>query len=131
MFIAFETNLLKAATLLVRDCTSLIVFREDISRIALTFLGFASIPLYVTMKLRNFPEETPKAHLDKFNFMLYGLNVLNISLRSFKWSSFSFLLTSMSPMYTSMFFPIYLLNIWFTNLWYVAHTFFKPKGMTL
>ena len=57
---------MRAATLPVRDCTSLIVFREDISRIALTFLGFASIPLCDTMKSRNFPEETPKAHLDGF-----------------------------------------------------------------
>ena len=106
-------NLLRAATLPVRDCTSFTIFGEDISRIALTFSGFASIPLCDTMNLRNFPEETPKAHLDGFNFMLYYISVLNISLRS------------------STFLPICLLNIWFTNLWYVAPAFFKPKDMAL
>ena len=79
MSIGLETNLLRAATLPVRDYTSLIVFEEDISRMAFTFSGFASIPLRDTMKLRNFPEETLKAHLAGFSFILYCLNVLNIS----------------------------------------------------
>ena len=70
------------ATLPVRDCTSLTVFGEDISRITLTFSGFASISFCDTMNPRNFPEEIPKAHLDGFNFMLYYLSVLNVSLRS-------------------------------------------------
>ena len=65
-------NLLRAATLPVRYYTSLVILGEDISRIALTFLGFASIPLYETMNPRNFPEETLKAYLDGFNFMLYA-----------------------------------------------------------
>ena len=82
LFVALETNLLRAATLPVSDCTSLIVFGEDISRIALTFSGFASIPLHDTINPRNFPEETLKAHLDGFNFMLYCLSVLIVSLRS-------------------------------------------------
>ena len=69
MSVALETNLLRAATLPVRDFTSLIVLGELISRIALTFSGFASIPLYETINPRNFPEETPKAHLEGFNFM--------------------------------------------------------------
>ena len=75
-------NLFRAATLPVRDCTSLVVLGEDILRIALTFSGFASIPLYETINPRNFPEETLKAHFDGFNFMLYYLSVLNVSLRS-------------------------------------------------
>ena len=81
---ALETNLLRAATLPVRDYTSLIVFGEDISRIALTFTGFTSIPLCDTINPRNFPEETLKVHLDEFSFMLYYLSVLNVSLRSSK-----------------------------------------------
>ena len=129
--VAFEMNLLKATTLPMRDCISLIIFGEDISRMALTFLGFSSIHFFDTMKLRNFYKETPKAHLDEFNFMLYCLNVLNVSLRSSRWSFSFLLLTSISSTYTSMFLPIYLLNIWFTNLWYVAPMFFKLKGMTL
>ena len=51
--------------------------------------------------------------------------------RSSRWSFSSLLLTSMSSTYTYTFLPIYLLNIWFTNLWYVAPAFFKPKGLTL
>ena len=74
-------NLLRAATLLVKDYTSLIVFGEDISRMAFTFSRFASIPLYDTIKPRNFLEETPKVHLPRFSFILYCLSVLNVSLR--------------------------------------------------
>ena len=32
--------------------------------------GFAFIPRLLTMKSKNFPTETPKAHLVGFNFML-------------------------------------------------------------
>ena len=64
MSVTLETNLLRAATLSVRDYTSLIVFREDILGMALTFSGFAFIPLCDTMKPRNFPKETPNAHLE-------------------------------------------------------------------
>ena len=77
-------KLLRAATFPMRDYTSLIVLGEEILRMALTFLGFASIPLYETINPRNFPEETLKAHFDGFNFMLYYLSVLNVSLRSSK-----------------------------------------------
>ena len=80
--VTLEMNLLKVATFLIRDYTSLIVFGEDILRMALIFFGFYSIPLYDTMKLRNFPEETPKVHLVRFSFILYCLSVLNVSLRS-------------------------------------------------
>ena len=37
--------------------------------------GFASILLLLTMKPRNFPADTPKAHLVGFNFMLYSLRI--------------------------------------------------------
>ena len=77
-------NLLRAATLPIRDCISLIFFGEDILRMAFTFSGFASILLYDTMKLRNFLEETLKAHLVGISFILYCLSVLNVSLRSSK-----------------------------------------------
>ena len=38
----------------------------------MTFIlsGFASIPRLLTMKPKNFPAETPKAHLVRFSFML-------------------------------------------------------------
>ena len=39
---------------------------------SMTFIlsGFASIPWLLTMKPKNFSDETPKAHLVGFNFML-------------------------------------------------------------
>ena len=41
--------------------------------------GFASIPRCLTMKPRNFPADTPKAHLAGFSFMLYFLRIWNAS----------------------------------------------------
>ena len=37
--------------------------------------GFASIPLLLTMKPRNYPADTPKEHLAGFSFMLYSLRI--------------------------------------------------------
>ena len=42
---------------------------------------FASIPRLLTMKLRNFSADTPKAHLAGFSFMLYSLRIWNASDR--------------------------------------------------
>ena len=42
---------------------------------------FASIPWLLTMKHRNFPADTPKAHLAGFSFMLYFLRIWNASDR--------------------------------------------------
>ena len=41
--------------------------------------GFASIPRLLTMKPKNFSVDTPKAHLARFNFMLYSLKIWNAS----------------------------------------------------
>ena len=43
--------------------------------------GFASIPRLLTTKTRNFPADTPKAHLAGFSFMLYFLIIWNASER--------------------------------------------------
>ena len=43
--------------------------------------GFALIPRLLTIKPKNFPAETPKAHLARFNFMLYSLRIWNASDR--------------------------------------------------
>ena len=43
--------------------------------------GFALIPWWLTMKPRNFPADTLKAHLAGFNFMLYFLRIWNASDR--------------------------------------------------
>ena len=42
----------------------------SISSTAFILSGFASIPRLLTIKPKNFPAETPKAHLVGFNFIL-------------------------------------------------------------
>ena len=49
---------------------SLMFYRGNISSIAFILSGFASIPRLLTIKPKNFPVETLKAHLAGFNFML-------------------------------------------------------------
>ena len=114
--VALETNLLRAAILLVSFWTFLTVLGYVMLNMACTFFGFASIPLWDIMNLKNFLEDTSKAHLLGFNFIWYCQRVANVSFRSSKWTSSSLLLTSMSSIYTSIFLPICLLNILFTNL---------------
>ena len=43
--------------------------------------GVASIPRLLTIKPRNFPADTSKAHLAGFSFMLYSLRIWNSSDR--------------------------------------------------
>jgi hypothetical protein len=83
---------------------------------ALTFSGLASIPHQETMKLRNFPEATPKAHFEGLNFISYRFSVLKASKKSIMWSLPCIVLTSISLMYTFMFRSIYSRNILFTGL---------------
>ena len=48
-------------------------------RIAWILLGFALMPLYETIKSRNFPDATLKAHFLRFSFILYHLSVSKVS----------------------------------------------------
>ena len=52
---------------------------DGMSSTAFILSGFASIPRLLTIKPKNFPTETPKAHLDGFNFMLYSFRIWNAS----------------------------------------------------
>ena len=45
------------------------------SSTAFILYEFASIPRLLTMKPKNFPADTPEAHLAGFNFMLYSLKI--------------------------------------------------------
>ena len=54
----------------VRRCTSFIPEGDGMSSTAFILSGLASIPRWFTMKPRNFPVDTPKAHLAGFSFML-------------------------------------------------------------
>ena len=120
LFVDRETNLLRVAICPLKHWTSFTFVGGDISIIALILFGFALIPLYDTIKPRNFPDSTTKMHLDRFGFMLYFRRVSKVSSRSVKWSIVYWLLTSMSPTYASIFHPTWLWNMRLTNLWYVA-----------
>ena len=50
-------------------------------KMALSYAGLASIPLWVTMKPRNRPELTPKAHFKGFSFIPYSLRRSNVCWR--------------------------------------------------
>ena len=85
MFVALETNLLRVVILLVSFWTSLTVLGDVMLSMAYTFSKFASIPLWDIMNPKNFPEDTPKAHLLGFNFIWYCLKVANVSFRLSRW----------------------------------------------
>ena len=50
-------------------------------KMALSYTRLASIPLWVTIKRRNRPALTPKAHFEGFNFMPYFLRRSNVCWR--------------------------------------------------
>ena len=58
----------------------------------LIFSGFASIPLWLTMKPSSFPDGMPKTHLVGFSFHLKLHKLLKVSSRSGIKESYSFCL---------------------------------------
>ena len=50
-------------------------------KMALSYAGLASIPLWVTIKPRNQPALTPKAHFKGFSFIPYSLRRWNVCWR--------------------------------------------------
>ena len=54
---------------------------DGMSSTTFTLSGFAYIPRLLTIKPKNFPAETPKAHLAGFHCMLYSLRIKNASTR--------------------------------------------------
>jgi hypothetical protein len=74
-----EMNLFNAASRPVSCCSCFVVFGDCISRTARIFSGLASIPLLETIYPRNFPEDTPKAHFEGFNFIPYCFSVAKAS----------------------------------------------------
>ena len=94
--VALEMNLFRAATFPFKLCIAFNVLGGSSYNMARTFSGLTSIPLWDTMKSKNFPTVTPNTHLLGFNFMLYDRRVLNVSWRSLRWSFSHTLFTSMS-----------------------------------
>lgn len=125
-----KMNQFKVASHLVRCCNSLLFHGGSMYRTALIFSRLVSIRRWETMKPRILLDNTPKAHLAGFSFIWNFFNSSKVAYISAKFCSVVRLFINMSSTYISMFLPIYALNIEFTNLWYVAPTFFRTKSMT-
>lgn len=82
----------------VSFCTSFMLRGGNMSIMACIFSELAFIPLSKTMKARNLPDSTPRAHFIGFNFILYRHKMVKASRRSSKWCSGSLLLMSKSSM---------------------------------
>ena len=63
---------------------------------ALSWMGLASIPLCVTIKLRNLPELTLKAHFKVLSFMPCLRNNSKVSGKCVVWSGHSLNFMSIS-----------------------------------
>ena len=91
-----DMNRFKATIIPVSFCTSL-GFRGGCKLLmALIWSGFTSIPLWVTMYPKNFPEPTPKEHLDAFRRNLCSLRISKMLVRSPTCSDTNLLFTTMS-----------------------------------
>ena len=85
-----------AAIIPVSFCTSF-GFRGGCKLLmALILSGFTSIPLWVTMYPRNFPDPTPKEHLDAFKRNLCLLRISKMFIRSVRCSDTNLLFTTIS-----------------------------------
>ena len=71
LFVALETNLFRAVILPFKLYTFFTVLCGPDSIMARTFSGLTSMPLWDTMKPKNFSVVTPNTHLLGFSFMLY------------------------------------------------------------
>ena len=91
-----DMNRFKGAIIPVSFCTSL-GFRGGCKLlIALIWSRFNSIPLWVTIYPKNFPEPTPKEHLDAFRRSLRSLRISKMLVRSITCSDTNLLFTTMS-----------------------------------
>jgi len=71
-----------------------VLFLEQLKEKKASFSGFASIPLWLTMKPSSFPNGTSKTHLVGFNFHLKLHKLLKVSSRSGIKESNSFVFTT-------------------------------------
>lgn len=69
--VVLEMNRFRATSFPVRLYTSLISRGDLIYVIAHIFFGLASIPRWLTMNPKNFPEHTPNAHFSGLSFIIY------------------------------------------------------------
>ena len=91
-------NLEKEAILPINHWTSLTKVELFISKIAWHLSGFASIPLYMSIKPKNFPASIAKTHFCGFNLNLCLRRQLKTVSRFGKSSSSSIILTNIFSM---------------------------------
>ena len=68
-----EINHPRADNRPISCCTPFLELGAGESKIALSYAGFASIPLCVTIKPKNWSALTPNAHFKGLSFMSYAL----------------------------------------------------------
>ena len=91
-----DMNRFKVAIIPVSFCTFLGFEGGFKLLMALIWYGFTSIPLWVTMYPKNFPEPTPKEHLDAFRRSLCSLRISKMLVRSPMCSDTNLLFTTIS-----------------------------------
>ena len=91
-----EMNRPRAANRSVSCCTPFLEIGVGESRMALSCARFSSIPLCVTMKPKNRPTLSSKAHFKGLSFMSYALRRSKASYRCVVWFGHSFDFTSIS-----------------------------------
>ena len=99
-----DRNLESATIHPMSICTSFALRGLCVSCIARPFFGLASILLFVSMKQRNLPPYTLKAHFSTLSLILYFLSCWKTSNRSKQWSHSTMVLATMLSVYTCRFF---------------------------
>jgi hypothetical protein len=113
---SYVMNLFKAGMWPVNFCTSFLVCRGCIWRMALIFLGLASMPLVETRQPSTLPRVTPKTHLSGFSLSLASRMLAKVSVRSEMYHAFFLLATTISSTYESTFLPTWSFNAAFVIL---------------
>ena len=116
--VACEMNRLRAVTHPTKLYISFGLRGDCISRRARIFSGFDSMPFWFTIKPRNFPDATPKAHLSGLSIIWYLRSTQSVRSRSWTWSAVSLDFTSILSTQTSMIFLICSLNIMISGTWH-------------
>lgn len=113
----FDKNLPRAARHPFKHCTSLWQVGDLIFLKVLSFSGLISIPLWLTMKHKIFPNLTPKAHLEGLSRTLWNLILAKARSRSLWWSTSMLDFTNMSSKYASIVSFIILANNLLIFVW--------------
>jgi hypothetical protein len=92
----FAMNMFKAVMWPVNFCTSFLVCRGYIWRIAFILSGLASIPLVGTRQPSTLPHVTPKTHFSGLSLSLTSCILAKVFIRSKIYKAFFLLATTIS-----------------------------------